>query len=89
MDNPEILVTLNTQETGNTVGRINVRKYPRDYQDGQPRDIGSIGHTRHRTKTNKAYKTTQHRKLKMSILTQAKPATGSMGSRRVTSSCLF
>jgi predicted transport protein len=28
---------------------INVRDNPRSNQDGQSRDIGNIGHTRHRT----------------------------------------
>ena len=33
-------------------------------KNGQFRDIGNIRHTRHRTKTNKAKNTTNHRKLK-------------------------
>jgi len=46
-DNPKTLAALGTQDTGRR-------------QKGQSKDTGSIGYTRHRTKTDK----TQHRKLK-------------------------
>jgi hypothetical protein len=47
MDNSETLATLDTQDTGQRQtkqGAIN---------NGQFRDTSNIGHTRHRTKTNK------------------------------------
>jgi hypothetical protein len=49
MDNPEIMATLGTQY----IGQINVRENRRDNQEwtiknGQSRDIGNVGHTRHR-----------------------------------------
>jgi len=46
--------------------QVNVGENPWDNQDGQSKDICNIGHTTQRTKTNKAYNTAQHRKLKMS-----------------------
>ena len=47
MDNPEILATLGTQGTGWRQTQQGAIK------NGQSRDIGNIGHTRHRVKTNK------------------------------------
>ena len=44
-DNPDILATLGTQDTG----QINVREYRRDNEKGQSRETGNIGYTRHRT----------------------------------------
>jgi hypothetical protein len=49
MDNPETLATLGTQDTG----RINVRENRRGKSRMDNPDIGNIGNTRHRTKTNK------------------------------------
>jgi hypothetical protein len=45
MDNLDILATLEIQVTG----QINVGENRRGYQNGQFRDTGNIGHTRHRT----------------------------------------
>ena len=45
MDNPEILVTLATQDT---VQRL--EKTQRQIKSGQSRDTCNIGYTRHRTK---------------------------------------
>ena len=44
-DNPDILATLGTQDTG----QINVREYRRGSEKGQSREPGNIGYTRHRT----------------------------------------
>jgi hypothetical protein len=45
MGNPEILVTLATQDT-----RQRLEKTQRQIKYGQSRDTGNIGYTRHRTK---------------------------------------
>jgi hypothetical protein len=45
MDNSETLAILDTQDTG----QINVGETRRGYQNGQFRDTGNIGHTRHKT----------------------------------------
>jgi hypothetical protein len=47
MDNPETLATLDTQDTGRRQTKQGAIK------NRQSRDTGNIGHTRHRTKTNK------------------------------------
>ena len=47
MDNPETLVTLDTQDTGQRQTKQGAIK------NVQPRDTGNIRYTRHRTKTNK------------------------------------
>jgi hypothetical protein len=47
MANPETLATLDTQDTGRRQTKQGAIKYRRS------RDTGNIGHTRHRTKTNK------------------------------------
>ena len=44
MDNPETLATLGTQDTGQRL-----EKTVRIIKNGQSRDTGNIGHTRHRT----------------------------------------
>jgi len=54
MDSPETPVTLGTQDTR----QINVRETEEVIKNGQSRDTGNIGYTRHRTKTNKTK--TQH-----------------------------
>ena len=46
-DNPEKLATKGTRDTG----QINVREYRRGNKQGQSREIGNIGYTRHRTNT--------------------------------------
>ena len=46
MDNPEALATLSTQVTGQRL-----EKTKGTIKNGQPRDTGNIGYTRHRTKT--------------------------------------
>ena len=46
-DNPEKLATMGTRDTG----QINVREYRRGNKQGQSREIGNIGYTRHRTNT--------------------------------------
>ena len=45
MDNPEKLATQDTQDTG----QINVKEYQRGNKNGQSRETGNIGYTRHRT----------------------------------------
>ena len=45
MENLETLATLDTQHTG----QINVRGNQRVMTDGESRDTGNIGYTRHRT----------------------------------------
>ena len=45
MDNPETLATLGTQVTGQRL-----EKTKETIDNGQPRDTGNIGYTRHRTK---------------------------------------
>jgi hypothetical protein len=45
MDNPETLVTLATQDTGQRV-----EKTQGQIKNGQSRDTGNIRYTRHRTK---------------------------------------
>ena len=52
MDNPETLATLGTQDTE----RRHIRDNQRAIKNGQSRDTGNIGYTRHRTKTNKTQK---------------------------------
>jgi hypothetical protein len=47
MDNPETLATLGTQDTE----RRHVRDNQRAIMNGQSRDTGNIGYTRHRTNT--------------------------------------
>ena len=47
MDNPETLATLGTQDTE----QIHVRDTQRAIKNGQSRDTGNIGYTRHRTNT--------------------------------------
>ena len=47
MDNPETLATLGTQDTE----KILVRDNQRAIKNGQSRDTGNIGYTRHRTNT--------------------------------------
>jgi hypothetical protein len=49
MDNPEILATLGTQVTGQRL-----EKTKGAIENGQPRDTGNIGYTRHRTKVEKS-----------------------------------
>ena len=67
MDNPETLATLGTQDTGRReTKQINVRENRRTIKNGQSRDTGNIGHTRHRTKTNK----TQHNTENIKQLTE-------------------
>ena len=58
MDNPETLATLDTQNTG----QIN-EKIEAAIKNGQSRDTGNIGYTRHRTKANKTKNTTQKTKM--------------------------
>ena len=48
MDNPETLATLGTQDTE----RRHIRDNQRAINNGQSRDTGNIGYTRHRTKTH-------------------------------------
>ena len=47
MDNPEKLATFGTQNTGRRQTK------QRGNENGQSRETGNIGYTRHRTKTNK------------------------------------
>ena len=47
MDNSETLATLGTQDTE----QIDVRDNQRAIKNGQSRDTGNIGYTRHRTNT--------------------------------------
>jgi hypothetical protein len=47
MDNPEKLATLGIQDTGQRQAKQGAIK------NGQSRETGNIGYTRHRTKTNK------------------------------------
>ena len=44
--------------------KINVSENRKAIKNEQFRDTGNIGYTRHRMKTNKTKKTTQHRNLK-------------------------
>ena len=66
----------------------------RPIKNGQSRDTGNIGHTRHSTKTNTSHrknpKTTQHRKLKR-LATQIPLKTGDEPrcSRRVRSNSVL
>ena len=53
MNNPEKLTTLGTQDTGRRQTKQGAIK------NGQSRETGNIGYTRHRTKTNKTKNTTQ------------------------------
>jgi hypothetical protein len=46
MDNPETLATPGTQDTGR---KINVRETEGTIKNGQSRDTGNAGYTRHRT----------------------------------------
>ena len=46
-DNPEKLAKLGKQDTG----QIHVREYRRGNVNGQSRETGNIGYTRHRTHT--------------------------------------
>ena len=50
MGNPDTLVTLGTQDTGQRL-----EKTQGQIKNGQPRDTGNTGYTRHRTKTNKTH----------------------------------
>jgi hypothetical protein len=55
MGTPETSAVLNTQDTGRRQTIERHRQYwthKTQDEDKQSRDIGSIGHTRHRTKTN-------------------------------------
>jgi hypothetical protein len=67
MDNPEILATLGTQYTGRrqTNQEWAIQRYwkhwahktqdeDKQIKNGQSRDTGNIGHTKHRMKTNKS-----------------------------------
>ena len=56
MNNPEKLTTLGTQDTGRRQTKQGAIK------NGQSRETGNIGYTRHRTRARKQI--TQHRKLK-------------------------
>ena len=58
MDNPEILKTLGTQGMGRRL-----EKTEGTIKNGQSRDTGNIGYTRHRIKI-KQNKNTQHRNQK-------------------------
>jgi len=58
MGNPEKLATLGTQDTR----QINVKEYR--IKNGQSRETGDTGYTRHRTKSNKIKNTTQKAKKK-------------------------
>jgi hypothetical protein len=75
MDNPETLATLGTQDTGQRL-----EKTKGAIKNGQCRDTGNIGHTRHETKTiNLKHNTTQKTK-KMSNLDATKKTDTNPGS---------
>jgi hypothetical protein len=96
MDNPEILATLGTQNTGRrqTNQEWAIQRYwqhwahktqdeDKQIKNGQSRDTGNIGHTKHRMKTNKSRmdNTTQKTKL------HQKNRGESRYSQKVSSSC--
>ena len=56
MDNPETLATLGTQVTGQRL-----EKTKGTIKNGQPRDTGNIGYTRHRTKGRVNQRTIKNR----------------------------
>jgi hypothetical protein len=50
MDNPEILKALVTKDTGYTIGsKSTLEKTERAIKNGQSKNTGNIGYTRHRT----------------------------------------
>ena len=55
MDNPKKLATLGTHDTGQRL-----EKTERAIKNGQFRETGNIGYTRHKMKTNKTKNTTRY-----------------------------
>jgi hypothetical protein len=56
MDNPETQATLGTQDTGQTIQR---HWQHWAHKNGQSKDTGNIGHTRHRTKVRENQRSNQ------------------------------